>query len=72
MTIDGFCDQTAGFLADEELHYHYADLFDLRPIRNYLHTIDSQDRSELHKRLLYWADSYDAIICYKTVTPLRH
>lgn len=26
MTIDGFCDHTAGFLADEELHYHYADL----------------------------------------------
>ncbi len=26
MTLDGFCDHTAGFLADEELHYHYADL----------------------------------------------
>jgi dihydrofolate reductase len=26
MTIDGFCDHTAGFLADEELHNHYADL----------------------------------------------
>lgn len=26
MTIDGFCDHTAGFLADEELHDHYADL----------------------------------------------
>jgi dihydrofolate reductase len=26
MTVDGFCDHTAGFLADEELHNHYADL----------------------------------------------
>lgn len=26
MTLDGFCDHTAGFVADEELHYHYADL----------------------------------------------
>jgi dihydrofolate reductase len=28
MTLDGFCDHTAGFAADEELHYHYADLLD--------------------------------------------
>ncbi|MEJ5960768.1 dihydrofolate reductase family protein [Pedobacter immunditicola] len=27
MTIDGFCDHTAG-IADEELHQHYADLLD--------------------------------------------
>ncbi|RYE57573.1 MAG: dihydrofolate reductase [Sphingobacteriales bacterium] len=26
MTLDGFCDHTAGIIADEELHYHYADL----------------------------------------------
>lgn len=26
MTLDGFCDHTAGISADEELHYHYADL----------------------------------------------
>lgn len=26
MTLDGFCDHTAGFAADEELHCHYADL----------------------------------------------
>lgn len=26
MTIDGFCDHTAGFAADDELHYHYADV----------------------------------------------
>ena len=26
MTLDGFCDHTAGIVADEELHLHYADL----------------------------------------------
>ena len=26
MTLDGICDHTAGIAADEELHYHYADL----------------------------------------------
>ncbi len=26
MTLDGICDHTVGIAADEELHYHYADL----------------------------------------------
>jgi dihydrofolate reductase len=26
MTLDGICDHTAGIIADEELHNHYADL----------------------------------------------
>jgi dihydrofolate reductase len=26
MTLDGFCDHTAGIIADEELHNHYADV----------------------------------------------
>ncbi len=26
MTLDGFCDHTAGFFADGELHNHYSDL----------------------------------------------
>jgi dihydrofolate reductase len=26
MTLDGYCDHTAGLSADEELHDHYADL----------------------------------------------
>jgi len=26
MTVDGYCHHTAGFFADEELHYYYADL----------------------------------------------
>ena len=50
---------------------HAGTVFDLRPLRDHLHTISSTNRTELHNRLLYWADSYDAIICYKTVTPLK-
>ncbi len=26
MTLDGFCDHTAGIIADEELHQHYSEL----------------------------------------------
>ena len=54
----------------EQAKYN-STVFDLRPLRDHLHTISSNDRTELHKRLLYWADSYDAIICYKTVNPLK-
>jgi hypothetical protein len=42
-------------------------IFDLRPLRTYLHSIN--ERTDLQKRLLHWANSYDAIICYKNVTP---
>lgn len=35
-----------------------------------LHRIPQEKRSPLQQRLVYWADSYDAIICYKNVTPL--
>jgi hypothetical protein len=45
-----------------------ATLFDLRPLRVFLHSIVGKDRSELQRRLLYWADSYDSIICFKKVT----
>jgi len=45
-------------------------VFDLRPLRHVLHRIDPDDRNSLQQRLTYWADSYDAIICYKNVTPL--
>jgi hypothetical protein len=51
---------------------HAGTVFDLRPLRDHLHTINSNSRTELQNRLLYWADSYDAIICYMTVTPLKH
>jgi hypothetical protein len=46
-----------------------ATIFDLRPLRIYLHTIALEERSVIQQRLLYWADSYDAIICFKSVTP---
>ena len=47
-----------------------ATVFDLRPLRQVLHRIPDENRSHLQSRLIYWSDSYDAIICYKTVTPL--
>jgi hypothetical protein len=46
-----------------------ATVFDLRPLRPLLHGIPEEKRTALQKRLIYWADSYDAIICYKNVTP---
>jgi hypothetical protein len=48
-----------------------ATVFDLRPLRETLHRIPEENRSALQQRLIYWADSYDAIICYKSVTPLN-
>jgi hypothetical protein len=45
-------------------------IFDLRPLRIELHLMQSQGLSEVQKRLLYWANSYDAIICFKNVTPI--
>jgi hypothetical protein len=53
-------------------HANYpATVFDLRPLRSLLHRIAPEKRSALDANLIYWADSYDALICYKTVTPLR-
>jgi hypothetical protein len=48
-----------------------ATLFDLRPLRAVLHQIPKDKRSALQLNLAYWADSYDALICYKKVTPLN-
>lgn len=48
-----------------------ATLFDLRPVRSLLHQIPREERSALEINLIYWADSYDALICYKKVTPLK-
>ena len=47
-----------------------ATVFDLRPLRQVVHRIPEENRSPVERRLIYWADSYDAIICYKAVTPL--
>ena len=46
-----------------------ATVFDLRPLRPILHEKQPELRSPVEQRLIYWADSYDAIICYKNVTP---
>ena len=46
-----------------------ATVFDLRPLRPILHQIPDKDRSTVQKSLVYWADSYDTMICYREVTP---
>ncbi len=48
-----------------------ATLYDLRPLRQLLHNIPQEKRSALERNLIYWSDSYDALICYKIVTPLN-
>ena len=50
---------------------HVATVFDLRSLRPALHGVPAGDRSSAERSLLYWADSYDAIICFREVTPLR-
>jgi hypothetical protein len=60
-----------GFALRAEKAKYPATLFDLRPLRALRHDIPSQKRSETQRNLAYWADSYDALICYKTVTPLE-
>ncbi|MGC2169837.1 MAG: hypothetical protein WA623_00465 [Candidatus Sulfotelmatobacter sp.] len=62
-------DELAFALLAEKAKYP-ATLFDLRPIRALLHQIPPEKRSALQNNLIYWADSYDALICYKRVTPL--
>jgi hypothetical protein len=46
-----------------------ATLFDLRPIRRALHQIAPDTLSASDSAVLFWADSYDAIVCYREVTP---
>ena len=54
-----------------EIAKYSATLYDLRPLRELLHRIPHEKRSALQANLIYWTDSYDALICYKTVTPLK-
>ncbi len=63
-------DELAFALLAERAKYS-ATIFDLRPLRPLLHQIPPGKRSALQANLIYWADSYDAVICYKTVTPLK-
>jgi erythromycin esterase-like protein len=48
-----------------------ATVYDLRPLRQLLHRIPEEKRSPLEVNLIYWSDSYDALLCYKKVTPLN-
>jgi hypothetical protein len=48
-----------------------ATVFDLRPLRPILHAISAEKRTPLDINLIYWSDAYDALICYKNVTPLQ-
>ena len=50
---------------------HPATVFDLRPVRPVLHAIPLGNRSAAERSLVYWSDSYDAIICFREVTPVR-
>jgi erythromycin esterase-like protein len=46
-----------------------AAVFDLRPIRRALHQIPLDKLSARDSGVLFWADAYDAIVCYREVTP---
>ncbi len=61
-------DLAFAFLAS--LARYPATVFDLRPLRPILHRIPEEKRSPGEQRLIYWVDSYDAILCYKNVSPL--
>jgi hypothetical protein len=50
---------------------HPATVFDLRPLRAILRRTPVHERSAEQSSLVYWADSYDAILCLRAVTPLR-
>jgi hypothetical protein len=67
---DERADELAFALLAEKAKYPET-LYDLRPLRPLLHRIPQEKRSALERNLVYWTDSYDALICYKTVTPLR-
>jgi hypothetical protein len=47
-----------------------ATIFDLRGLRPLLHSISAEKRTALEANLTYWADSYDFLLCYPTVSPL--
>lgn len=47
-----------------------ATLFSLRELRPMLHAINAEKRTPLETNLLYWADGYDYLLCYPTVSPL--
>ena len=60
---------TFAFLAGQAKYT--ATVFDLRPLRPLLHGIPREKRTALETNLIFWADAYDALICYKNVTPRK-
>jgi hypothetical protein len=60
-------DPAFAFLAS--LARHSATVFDLRPTRPLLHVLPAP-LAPRDASLLYWADAYDAVICYREVTPV--
>ena len=47
-----------------------ATVFDMRPLRPGLNAIEAGKRGAVENSLTYWAGAYDALICYKHVTPI--
>ena len=47
-----------------------ATLYDLKNLRPILHAIPIEKRTPLEANLTYWADSYDFLLCYPSVSPL--
>jgi hypothetical protein len=45
-------------------------LYDMRPLRPMLHAIPAEKQTPLEANLTYWADSYDYLLCYPSVSPL--
>ncbi len=60
-------DPAFAFLAS--LARHPATVFDLRPTRPLLHGLPAP-LTPRDAGLLYWADAYDAVVCYREVTPV--
>jgi len=48
-----------------------ATVFDLRPMRQDCHRLSEGRRSAIEASLVYWVDTYDAIIFYREITPLK-
>jgi hypothetical protein len=70
MAIDERGDDPAFALLALNARYA-ATLFDLRALRVPLRTISPSARTPAQASLLYWADAYDAIVCYREVTPMQ-
>jgi hypothetical protein len=50
---------------------HRTTVFDMVALREPLRRIPVASRTPVQASLLYWADSYDAILCYREVTPSK-